>query len=298
MLHGNKTVTSQLFETTLVLDFDGSVSLPKEIPRLDLRDYEEMVRYYLSFGDMTSLGGSIKEAVERHRVFFLGNGDFHHVSYLLIEHMPYEGLHVVVFDNHPDNMFFPAGIHCGSWVYHASKLPNVSNISVFGIASKDIRGFNMLQNSFSVIRSGKVKYYCLAPVSKLMRLLSGNAIDDIRASQKSVAEILKEEVQKKRALVYLSIDKDVLSGETLRTGWDQGQMQENELLGCIEEIAHSVIAADIVGDLSSYNYKSRLKKIMRMIDGYEQMPINIEKEQLKHRELNMKILSLLKGISA
>ncbi|MDI6729459.1 MAG: hypothetical protein QMD44_11110, partial [Thermodesulfovibrionales bacterium] len=92
--------------------------------------------------------------------------------------------------------------------------------------------------------------------------------------------------------------KDVLSGETLRTGWDQGRMQENELLRCIEEIAPSVIAADIVGDISSYNYKSRLKKIMRLIDRYEQMPTNIEKEQFKHRELNMKILSLLKGISA
>jgi arginase family enzyme len=285
-------------QDALILDFDGSVSLPKEIPRLDMRGCEERVRYYSSFGDMTGLEGIIKKAVERHRVFFLGNGDFHHISYLLIKHMPYDGLHVVLFDNHPDNMFFPAGIHCGSWVYHASKLPNVTNISVFGIASKDIRGLNIIQNRFSVIRSGKVKYYCLAPVSKLMGLLSENGIDDIRASQKSVAEILKEEAQKKRGPVYLSIDKDVLSGETLRTGWDQGRMQENELLRCIEEIAPSVIAADIVGDISSYNYKSRLKKIMRLIDRYEQMPTNIEKEQFKHRELNMKILSLLKGISA
>jgi arginase family enzyme len=285
-------------QDTLILDFDGSVSLPKEIPRLDMRGCEERVRYYSSFGDMTALDSIIKEAVERYRIFFLGNGDFHHISYLIIKHMPYEGLHVVVFDNHPDNMFFPAGIHCGSWVYHASKLPNVSNISVFGIASKDIRGLNIIQNRFSVIRSGKVKYYCLAPVSKLMRLLSGNGIEDIRASQKSIAKILKKEAQKKRGHVYLSIDKDVLSGETLTTGWDQGKMQEDELLGCIKEIAPSVIAADIVGDISSYNYKSRMKKIMRMIDGYEQMPINIEKEQLKHRELNMKILPLLKGISS
>lgn len=297
MLHGNKAVTFNCFEDTLVLDFDGSVFLPEEIPRLDMRDYEEMVRYYSSSDDITGLEGIIKEAVKRHRIFFLGNGDFHHISYLLIKYIPYKNIHVVVFDNHPDNMFFPTGIHCGSWVYHASKLPNVSNISVFGIASKDIRGLNIIQNRLSVIRSRKVKYYCLAPVSKLMRILSGNGIDDIRDSQKSVAEILKEESQKKRWPVYLSIDKDVISNRTLRTGWDQGRMQENELLRCIKEIVPSVIAADIVGDISSYNYKSRLKKIMRMIDGYEQMLINIEREQHKHRELNMKILSLLKGIS-
>lgn len=293
MLHGNKAVTSNSFEGTLVLDFDGSVSLPKEIPRLDMRDYEEIVRYYSSFDDMTSLEGIIKEAVERHRVFFLGNGDFHHISYLLIKHMPYESLHVVVFDNHPDNMFFPTGIHCGSWVYHASKLPNVSNISVFGIASGDIRGLNLIQNRFSVIRSGKVKYYCLAPVSKLMRILSRNGIDDIKASQKSVVEILREREQKKGGPVYLSIDKDVLFSETLRTGWDQGQMQENELLRCVEGIAPSVIAADIVGDISSHNYKSPLKRLLRWMDGGEQIPSNIQEEQFKHRDINLRILSLL-----
>lgn len=283
-------------QNALILDFDGSVFFLEQIPRLYLRDYEEKVRYYSSFDNMKALEDIIKEAVKKYRIFFLGSGDFHHISYLLIKHMPFKNIHVVVFDNHPDNMFFPSGIHCGSWVYHASKLPNVVKISVFGIASNDIRGFNIIQNRFSVIRSGKVKYYCLTPVSKLMKMFCGNRIDDITASQKSITEILKEDVKKEKKAIYLSIDKDVLSNKVLTTTWDQGKMQEEELLKCIKEIAQFVIAADVVGDISIYKYKSRMKKIIRIIDGYERMPIELEREQLKHKQLNMKILSLLNEI--
>ncbi len=46
----------------------------------------------------------------------LGSGDFHHLSLPLLRRMrtqvPFQ---LVVLDNHPDNMRFPFGMHCGSW---------------------------------------------------------------------------------------------------------------------------------------------------------------------------------------
>ena len=62
----------------------------------------------------------------------MGSGDFHHVSYLLIERLRRLGrqIQVVVFDNHPDNMRYPFGIHCGSWVWHVSRLPFVERVHV------------------------------------------------------------------------------------------------------------------------------------------------------------------------
>jgi len=281
-------------KNALILNFDDSVRLPDNVDRLDLRSYEEKIRYYARFSDMASLESVIKGEVEKHRVFFLGNGDFHHISYLLLKQIPQEKLQVIVFDNHPDNMFLPWGIHCGSWVYHASKLPNVSNIAVFGVASKDIRGLDLIQNRFSVIRSGKVKYYCLTPVNKLARLLSGFKIEDVGVSTKSIIEILREHVKINGGPVYLSVDKDVLLSDVVRTTWDQGRMSEKELLKCVEEIAPTVIAADIVGDISFYNYRNSIKRIMRWVDGYEKSPFLVEEERFKHMNINMKIFSLLR----
>ena len=285
------------YKRTLILDFDGSVFLPENIEKFDLRIHEEKLRYSAKFSDMTRLESIIKKGLEKHRTFFLGSGDLHHISYLLIKNIPQERLQVIVFDNHTDNMFFPAGIHCGSWVYHASMLPHVSNISVFGIASRDLTGLDLIQNHFSVIKSGKVKYYCLTPVSKYASLLSGAKIKDISASRKNIADVLKEHLKDNSLPVYLSLDKDVFLNDVVRTTWDQGLLSEGEILKCVEELAPYIIAADIVGDISFYKYKNPLKRIMQWMDKKEQPPYNIEKERMKHLHINMKILSFLKGIS-
>lgn len=288
-------MTAAELKKTLILDFDGSVTLPRGIDRVDLRAYEEKFRYFARLSDMARMEDIIKTGLQAHRIFFLGSGDFHHISYLIIKNMPLEKLQVVVFDNHPDNMFFPAGIHCGSWVYHASRLPNVVNISVLGIASRDLSGLDLVQNRFSVIKSGKVRYYCLTPVSRLARLLSGSKIDDIRAERLNIADTLEKLV--KGMPVYLSIDKDVFTPNVAKTTWDQGRLSLNEVLKCIKAIAPNVAAADIVGDISLYRYKNPLKEIIRRIDGLEQPPPDINAERARHTEVNLKILCALKEIN-
>ncbi|MCL2155676.1 MAG: hypothetical protein FWH53_08435, partial [Leptospirales bacterium] len=107
------------YKNSLILDFDGSNHGNTQVERVDLRSFEESVRYYATNSIMKKLEYSIAEKIKGRKVFFIGSGDFHHISYLLIKNSPYKNLHVVVFDNHPDNMIFPFNIHCGSWVYWA-----------------------------------------------------------------------------------------------------------------------------------------------------------------------------------
>lgn len=286
------------FKNSVILNFDGSVSFPPEtgVDRLDLRVHEERFRYYARFADLKDLQKAILNTIGAHNVFFLGNGDFHHLSWLLIKSRPEKNLQVVVFDNHPDNMFFPRAVHCGSWVYHASKLPNVAGVSVLGVASRDLSGIDLFQNRFSVIKSGKVRYYCLAPVSKLAQTLSGKKIDDLSALREGLPEILRK-LAVAGLPVYLSIDKDVLSPEAVKTTWDQGRLTEAELMECVKAVAPSVVAADVTGDISTYSFKSSVKKIVRWIDGFEAAPVDIELERKRHTELNMKILAALKSIA-
>lgn len=292
----NRFPDNDLFRDVLIIDFDGSVSLPFKADKLDMRNREEEIRYSASFNQLEILENEIKEQIRNHKIFFLGNGDFHHISYLLIKNILKEPFQVIVFDNHPDNMIFPFGIHCGSWVYHASKLPNVLNTSVFGIASADIKGINIIQNHYSAIKTGRVKYYCLSPVPKLTKFLSSYKIEEKISSKNHISEILKKHVQSINAPVYLSIDKDVLSKESLKTTWDQGELSENDLLQCVREILPYVFAVDIVGDISSHDFKSHLKKIMKWLDGEKKFSPPSEKEHLRHTDFNMKLISLIKGI--
>ena len=279
---------------TLVLDFDRSVNLPENTcHRLDLQRYEDQVRYSASMSAMRRLEHRIMAEINCHRLYLLGSGDFHHVSYLLIKNMPHDNVHVVVFDTHPDNMFFPAGIHCGSWVYHASRLPNVSAISVFGIASGDITGLNVLQNRLSVIRSGKVQYFCLSPVGAFLKRAGNRHIKEIGSDYPSTIHALREEISKYNSPIYLSIDKDVLSADSIRTTWDQGKMPENELMRCIKALSKKVVAADITGDISVPVYHNPMKKILRWIDGESSNPLFTTDDFYKHQTMNLKILSLL-----
>ncbi len=53
--------------------------------------------------------------------------------------------------------------------------------------------------------------------------------------------------------VYLSIDKDVLSGVFARTNWDQGTMTLPQLKDAVRAIAsrHEILGIDVCGELSS-----------------------------------------------
>lgn len=53
--------------------------------------------------------------------------------------------------------------------------------------------------------------------------------------------------------VYLSIDKDVLSGDYARTNWDQGAMTLPQLKDAVRAIAsrHEILGIDVCGELSA-----------------------------------------------
>ncbi len=51
----------------------------------------------------------------QHAITFLGSGDFHHMSHLLVRQFA-EPLTLIVFDFHPDWDILPPRLGCGSWV--------------------------------------------------------------------------------------------------------------------------------------------------------------------------------------
>src|SRR5260221_4250108 len=149
---------------TLILDFDGSVLPMEGADSIPLRHWEEAVRFACRLPVLRRLQVELEPSLNANPpVVFMGSGDFHHVSYALIERLRRLGqrIQVVVLDNHPDNMRYPFGIHCGSWVWHVSRLPFVARVHVIGISSKDVEGGHLLGNHLRPLYSCKVRYWCV-----------------------------------------------------------------------------------------------------------------------------------------
>ena len=74
--------------------------------------------------------------------------------------------------------------------------------------------------------------------------------------------------------VYISVDKDVLSKEVLKTNWDQGDMTEEEFFEIFEGLIknRSVLGIDICGEDEPGKSTARNERfnmeVIRLLDGY------------------------------
>lgn len=281
--------------TALSLDFDGSVLPLPGVRALPLSEHQETIRFGCRMKELRALAAELAPVLEpRPPVVFLGSGDYHHVSLPLVERLQttmQTNVQVVVFDNHPDNMRYPFGIHCGSWIWHVSRLPFVERVHVAGITSGDVEGLHVLENHLGALRSGKVRYYTVG------RNLRGLQRLGVRASRSfsSIAEALEAlKGSLTAAPVYLSIDKDVLAPDVVQTNWDQGVMRLEELLDAIAMLQGRVIGSDITGDVSSYRYRSRFKRFLSGLDAQPDVgAASLREWQEGHQRVNERLLSAI-----
>jgi Arginase family len=281
----------------LILDFDESIRPLPETDVVPLRDRQESIRFGCRMPALRALGREIAPALDSHAALvFLGSGDYHHVTYLLVDRLRSLGapIQLVVFDNHPDNMRYPFGIHCGSWVWHVSRLPFVARVHVVGITSKDVEGAHLLENHLGPLYSGKVRYWCVQRTLRAMRSLGirhSRSFPSVDALLGDFSAVLADSAEP----VYLSIDKDVLAGDVVETNWDQGVMRLEELIIAIQMMRGRIVGCDVTGDVSSYRYHSPFKRLLSGLDGQRQIPDHLLGEwQAQHQRVNQQLLSLLR----
>jgi len=285
----------------LILDFDGSVlPLPDE-QRIDLRGWQEELRFGCRTGALDKLehaiGGTLASG---HGTVFLGSGDYHHISHLLIRRYAGLGqpLQVVVFDNHPDNMRYPFGIHCGSWVWHLSRLPFVARVHVLGITSRDVEAAHGWENHVRNLRSGKVRYWCVGRNLGWMKRL-GIAHSRSFPAMPALLQEFGEYIAATAEPIYLSIDKDVLAPEDAHTNWDQGVMRLTELQAAIAMLEGRIVGSDVTGEVSVYRYQSRFKRLLSGIDGQPGIDeTDLLRWQMEHLQINQDLLDLLSACRA
>ena len=281
---------------SVVVDFDRSVGSLAGSVTLDFTSWQERIRFGCSRASLRALATELAARLPpKHGTVLLGSGDFHHVSASLIARHAHRGpLQVVVCDNHPDNMRFPFGIHCGSWVQGVARLPFVSHVYVLGIASNDVSVTHAWENRLSSLRAGRLSYWCVGVDTRWSKCIGiAQAIRSFDTCDE-LLNALAAAVSQSSQPIYLSIDKDVLSAEVVPTNWDQGRFLERHLLAVIALCAQRLIGSDISGDLSAYRYRTVWKRYLSRLDGQTQPTVDkLAEARQAHQHLNARLLKAL-----
>lgn len=282
----------------VVLNFDHSAGIPPSAKNIDLASWQEEIRFGCKWKQFKQLENSlIEQLAQPHQLgcVLLGSGDYHHLTQLLLHRLnSHEQIHLIVCDNHPDNMRYPFGIHCGSWVYWASRLPQIVRIDVIGISSADISLKHAWENHWSPLYKGKLHYWSIQQNANWTKWIGANSSWHGYTEPDQLMSDFLSEMQKIHLPIYLSIDKDVLSKEVVMTNWDQGHFLEKHLINLIHACSGNLIGADITGDVSAFHYQNRFKRFLSESDGQSELTqVEINQWQIHQQALNERLLNCL-----
>lgn len=284
----------------LILNFDQSVGNIPHAYALNLTNWQEQIRFGCTKKQFNAFQQYLQSQLPtEYGTVLMGSGDYHHISLLLIKQLAncYSAQHpiqIVIFDNHPDNMRYPFGIHCGSWVSHVARLPFVSHVHVIGITSSDIGSFHLWENRWSPLIKKKLTYWSMdVNIALAQKLGLGESFRHFSTPDELIASFLAEQYYNQQP-IYLSIDKDVLSEQVIHTNWDQGKLQIYHLLDTITAIKSRIIGSDITGDLSIWRSTNWFKRLLSLLDKQPAIsPAILMQWQQEQQQLNLTLLDAL-----
>lgn len=240
------------------------------------------------------------------RLVFAGSGDFHHLTPCLlaraIEIAPGPPITVVHIDNHPDWVRWDGGLHCGSWVGAAARLPGVAKVVTLGVCSSDIGRGRMRAGDLDLISDGRLALFPYRTPGSVGALeIRGRAWPTIEALglQSFLARLMGEIATE---AVYLTLDKDVLRAADAATNWDQGLMSAGELFAILGVVLaeRRVIGADVVGDWSAPTYgggpaAALLKRAEALLDQPWRAPS--AEARAANETVNLRLLDLFEELA-
>ena len=282
---------------TVVLDIDSSVGPLVQRLVIPLEPWQEALRFGCGLRTLRRFGRVLDDTLPtRYGTVMLGSGDFHHLTWPLVERVhsnaPFQ---VVVLDNHPDNMRYPFGVHCGSWVRKVAMLAQVSHVHVVGISSGDIGRGHAWENYLTPLRRGKLSYWSVGvEVGWASRLGLAHAFNHFETVDALVVAFAALQARSPQP-TYLSIDKDVFADEVARTNWDQGRMQLAQAQALIQSLAGGIIGSDITGEISAYRYRRWWKRRLSAMDDQPAIDkAQLGQWQAQQHALNVSLLEAIK----
>jgi arginase family enzyme len=227
---------------------------------LDARDLGPALRLWSRPPALDALAERVRDQLQPGpALVFAGSGDFHHVSPLLITRAVEasgEAVTVIHFDNHPDWVKFANGLHCGSWVGRAARLPGVERLITVGVCSRDIDRPASKGADLGLAKAGRIELYAYRnPAGGDVVSIGDRTWPTIEAmGEGPFTDYLAARIATRA--IYVTIDKDVLRPDDAVTNWDQGRTSLAFLEAMIRRLAagRRLVGADVVGDWSPAVY--------------------------------------------
>jgi len=277
-----------LAERIRILNFDETVADQKVLVQryrpdiVDLRSIGPSVRLWSDRANAAKVSAVLRPE-DRNAVTFLGSGDFHHISSLLIDQFD-EPVTVIVFDHHPDWDILPPRLGCGSWVSRTLQRVNVRKMVLLGISSDDISSYSIQTGNLNALARDRVEIYPYqhAPTFTLFKKVPADNISvKVRSGVFRDRIVWKElrgldlteffvellgRIETKK--VYVSLDKDCLQADCSRTNWEAGFFKLPEVLLLLRLIRENldIVGMDITGDYSPPRMDGRIKTILSKLD--------------------------------
>jgi arginase family enzyme len=270
-----------------ILNFDDSLTRQLNLierfkPQiLDFKYIGPSARLWLNKEDARKISSQLS-GKPKDTITFLGSGDFHHISGLLIEQFS-DPLSVILFDNHPDWDILPPHLGCGSWVSYILRKPNIKEVVIFGPFSDDLSTFRIQTANLDSLKAGRVRVYPYSHQPTRVFFKNNLKNDCMEVKKGLFSEIIYWQELKGKELrqfipsvlsglatkkVYVSIDKDCLKAEYALTNWEEGGFGLEELSAILGWIKNNldIAAVDIAGEYSRPKIKGLLKNICSRID--------------------------------
>ncbi|MBU0683350.1 MAG: arginase family protein [Candidatus Omnitrophota bacterium] len=270
-----------------VLNFDDSVT--KQIKLLEKYDAEVIDFKRLAGSARFWINKKTKKEItlrtsssSKNSVTFLGSGDFHHISSILIKEFT-EPVTVINFDFHPDWCVFPPWLSCGSWVAETLKSANVAKVVLLGMGSREASSFSVQAGDYAELQNNRIEIYPWAqkPSTAFFRNIPKNKsmITEKRGiftkiywnelKDKNLTEFLHSIIMSfptKR--VYISIDKDCLEKQVSLTNWEDGGLSLENLLLMLKIIKQEtdIVGVNVTGDYSKVFIRGIIKKVISHLD--------------------------------
>jgi hypothetical protein len=268
-----------------ILDLDGSLPRQKALVAehqpgvIPAQSWGPGIRLACSFGRFrrfeSALGSLLGTEKDRSPAITLyGSGDCHHVSLALLHRLS-APCNLLILDNHPDWMRGVPFLHCGTWVYHAARLPFIQQIFHVG-GNVDFDNYYRPLAPWPWLRSGAIRVF--PGIRRFQRgKWSSVANEPLRPTGKrpigpeQLQELLRPFAAQLASLpLYISLDKDVMLAEHAVVNWDSGHLDLDEvrlILTTFLGLANGRLAGmDIVGDWSPVHVRGMLRRILHLTE--------------------------------
>jgi arginase family enzyme len=260
-----------------ILDLDGSVAqqsslvvaLSAEV--VPLQDWGPRLRMACSFGRFRRFEQLLGRCLpaDEPTLTFCGSGDFHHVSLALVRRLA-TPFNLLVLDKHPDWMRAIPFLHCGTWLRHAARLPLVRRVYHVGGDLDFDNAWRWLAPR-DELRRGKVtvfpavRRFTRGPWRRVRNLPARDAGQPV--SRERLGRLLRPFAPAlARWPLYVSLDKDVMTGADAVVNWDSGHLRLAEVsavLGAFVAAAGgNVIGIDVVGDWSPVRLGGTFRRLL------------------------------------